>query len=300
MASTSPTIDELLPSWRRALRAKSLSERTITSYDLAADQLIDFLTADGHTLAVADITHRDLQGFLGQVLATRASATAKQRYASLRQLFNWLTLEEEITVNPFDKMSPPRVVETPVPVLTTEQLAALIAVCKGNTFDDCRDEALIRMFIDTGVRLGEMVGLNVSNIDLDLEVAVVLGKGRRLRSVPFGHRTTTALDRYTRRRRLHPAASSDSFWLGLKGPLSSSGISQVVLRRGAQAGLGRVHPHQFRHTFAHRWLSAGGSEGDLQRLAGWQSAQMLQRYGRSSADQRAVEAHRRLALGDDL
>jgi integrase len=145
-----------------------------------------------------------------------------------------------------------------------------------------------------------MAGLAVSNVDLDLEVAVVLGKGRRLRTVPFGKKTTTALDRYIRKRRVHRLAGSDGFWLGLKGPLSNSGISQIVLRRGADAGLGRIHPHQFRHTMAHRWLSAGGAEGDLQRIAGWASPQMLQRYGRSAADERAVEAHRRLALGDNL
>lgn len=74
-----------------------------------------------------------------------------------------------------------------------------------------------------------------------------------------------------------------------------------MLRRGAQAGLdGRLHPHIFRHTFAHRWLHDGGSEGDLQRLAGWKSPQMLQRYGASAADERARDAHKRLGLGDRI
>lgn len=293
-------LNDLLPSFRRALRAKNLSERTIASYDLAAAQLIDWLTDHDRPTTAGDITRGDIQGFLAHVLDTRASATAKQRYASLRQLFNWLHLEDEIETNPFDRLTPPRVVEQPVPVLTSTELKALVAACEGKTFDDKRDMALIRLFLDTGIRLGEMAALKVSDVDLDLEVAVVLGKGRRLRTVPFGRKTTTALDRYLRERRRHKDAHLDSLWLGLKGPLSDSGISQVVLRRGRTAGLGRVHPHQFRHTMAHRWLSAGGAEGDLQRIAGWQSSQMLDRYGRSAADQRAVEAHRRLALGDDL
>jgi site-specific recombinase XerD len=300
MPDKSTTLEELLPSFRRFLRAKNRSERTIASYDLAAAQLIDHLAGAGHSGIVTEITRGDIEGFLVHVLRNRASATAKQRYASLHQLFNWLLLEDEIPVNPFDRMTPPQVIEQPVPVISEDDLRALLATCNGPTFDDKRDAAILRFLIDTGVRLGELGALTMSDVDLDLERAVVFGKGRRLRFVPFGKKTTQALDRYERARRHHRHAHTEWFWLGLRGRLSDSGISQVVLRRGQAAGLGRIHPHQFRHSAAHRWLAAGGSEGDLQRLMGWQSPQMLTRYGRSAAEERAIDAHRRLALGDDL
>jgi integrase/recombinase XerD len=152
------------------------------------------------------------------------------------------------------------------------------------------------MFIATGVRLGEMAGVKLDSLARDEQSVFVIGKGDRGRWVPYSDKAAQALDRYLRMRRRHEHADLDWLWIGQRGRLTPSGITQVLRRRAKQAGLSDVRPHRFRHTFAHEALDAGMAEGDLQELAGWRSPQMLARYGASARSERARRAYRRIDL----
>jgi site-specific recombinase XerD len=290
----------VLREWEHALRAEHKSDQTVRSYTESARMLAAFLGGGADLLAV---TVDDLRRFLADLLEHRSPSTAAVRYRSLQQFYRWAVRDGLIDTSPMATMRPPSVPEKPVPVVSMEDLRKLLRACEGRDFLDLRDGALLRVMLEPGgLRRAEVIGLTIASVDLDSDVVVVLGKGKRLRSVPYGHRTGQAIARYMRARARHPYAQrTDALWLSQKGALTDNGLAQMLERRCAQAGITRIRPHQLRHTSAHLWLSeSGGDEGSALRLFGWRSRQMLSRYASSAADERAHAAARRLGIGDQL
>lgn len=294
------TLDELINSWLIDLRSRNLSAKTISTYSGAARRLETALP-ERCTKNVAEITRDDLREYFARIAQTRTPGGVSVDYRALQQFFKWADdVEEEITPNPMAKMRPPVVPEPETRVLRPEEIKALRKVCEGRDFMARRDLAIISLFLDTGLRLAEMAGISVPDVSIALREVSVLGKGRRARTVPFSHQTARALDRYERVRRNHKNAYLAGYWLAERlAVMTHDGVDQAIRRRGREAGILDLHAHMFRHTFAH-YSKDVLNDDELMRLAGWKSRQMLGRYAASTAEERAREAGKRVALLDRI
>ena len=298
MPNPAPDLAALVPSWQLSMRAERKSAATIASY---SEGVSAFLRWAKTANVIPEITKTNVQGFTAELLDAGAqAATARARHMALRRFAAWLVDEGEIDANPLLGVKPPKLDSKVVEALSDEQLRLLIKACSGKELIDRRDDAIVRLMAETGLRAGEVIGMQVADVDLQQGRATVRrGKGGKGRVVPFGPQTAAAVDRYIRARRAHRLSDTAALWLGGGGQtFSYAGLNMALKRRAQAAGIEGFHLHLMRHTAATRWLRAGGSEGGLMAVAGWSTRSMVDRYTGASASERAAAEARGLGLGE--
>lgn len=295
-----PAVDlaAMLPSWELSLRAERKSPATVKTYGDGARRFLAWCDSTG---APPVLDKPTVNAFTVALIDEGAeAATVRSRQLGVRRFSAWLAEEREVPADSLVGLRAPKLDQKVIEPLTEAQLKALIRACSGNAYRDRRDEAMVRFMLETGARAGEVVVIALADVDLPAGTVIIRrGKGAKGRMVPFGPQTARALDRYVRVRRMHKLADSPALWLGDRNRgFSYYGLHWALRGRAEAAGITGFHPHRLRHTTAHRWLAAGGSEGGLMAVAGWSNSDMLQRYTKARASDRAAVEARSLNLGD--
>ncbi|HEX9553239.1 MAG TPA: tyrosine-type recombinase/integrase [Streptosporangiaceae bacterium] len=220
------------------------SPRTLQSCREAACQL-----AGHHGGAdLLALTKDQVLAYLIGVRKTHSPATELVRFRSLRRFYNWAVKEDLIGRSPLHGVEN-RSVGSRRSRFPTSTTSALLKICDGRDHDARRDTAIIRLFCEPGAPpLAEMAAIRVEQLDMVRDQLIVLGKGSKWRTVPFGNVTGKALTRYLRAGSGHPLARLPLLWLGARGQaLTGKGIAQMIERRCHEAEIGKIHPHQLRH-----------------------------------------------------
>ena len=284
----------LLDGYLAALQArKNLSPFTIRNYGTDLRHFFDFL--DEHEAAIGSVDRPLVREYLSALVTSGlASASVARKVSTLRSFYRYLRTEGILDVDPMLGVRGPRRERRLPSFLTEEQVVTLIAAADRETPRGLRDRAVLELLYASGLRVSEVVGVDVAGMDLDERTVRVWGKGARERLVMMGRPAARAVERYLAEgrprlsRRLEPA-----LFLNRDGVRLSQRAVQLMVRRCAlAAGIDRsVHPHLLRHTFATHLLEGGAELRVVQTLLGHASVNTTQIYMHvtDSAKRKAIE-----------
>ncbi len=298
-ATGQTALNALVSAFLLDRKAQNLTPRTVTFYGERLGVFCAFCVSQG-IQDISEVTPDVLRAWLLNLAETHNPGGVLTFYRTLRAFLRWYQSEFDPPGwrNPIEKVRPPKNPLEPLEPIPAETLRALLSACKGETFTAARDRAVILCLFDTGVRAGELLALNVEDVDaLTGSVLVRQGKGRKPRTVYAGRVTRRALRNYLKHRQdTHPAlfvTAQD------RTRLTYNGLRQIILRRARQAGVKPPTLHAFRRTFALTMLRAGVDVFSLQRLLGHASLDVLRRY-LAQTDDDARAAHERGSPADRL
>jgi integrase/recombinase XerD len=287
-------LEDLLESWLVQMTAQRKSPYTLRNYEKAVHQYLTF--CDDNDLP-RDLSKSTLIAFMAA--QTGSAATAALVLSELKIFAKFIADEEGLDASGVLSVKPPKVDQTVVADVSTDDVKRMLKACDGSSLNDRRDKAALALFIDTGMRRAEMTALHVSDVDVrECVVTIRRGKGGKGRRSQFSPATAAHVDRYMRSRKQAGCdAHSGALWVSEQGkPVGYNAIDQALRRRAAAAGVAGFHLHRLRHSMAVNWMSLGGSQITLMAQAGWSSQTMVGRYVKAANERLAAEEFKRLGL----
>jgi integrase/recombinase XerC len=275
----------LLEDFLRYLQVeRQMSPHTLRNYGLDLSQFLEFIAPEGAEPVLEEVDYRQLRAFLAHSLKGRGKTTVARKLSALRTFFKYLQRQGVLAQNPAKLAPSPRVGKSLPHFLTVDEVFHLLAQPRGDEFGVLRDRAILEIFYAGGLRLAELAGLSLGDLDRKEGVVRVWGKGAKERLAFLGNAARAALSNYLPLRELllegKGRQGETALFLNFRGGrLSARGVARVVEKWARIAGLsGALTPHGLRHSFATHLLEGKADLRAVQELLGHASISSTQRY----------------------
>ncbi|HEY3413900.1 MAG TPA: tyrosine-type recombinase/integrase [Armatimonadota bacterium] len=308
------SLERSVEGWLLDGDIRQLSDRSLGNRRMVVDKLVWFLKDRAYErcgaaeirqfLAYLNHGHEDEGGRWGNPQCDKpvGPSTVQTYYVHVRTFFRWLVDEGLLTVSPVEGIRVPISRPDQIQPFSEAQIKALLAAARRSNHPR-RDEAIVALLVDTGIRASELCGLTLEMVDLQNGHLTVHGKGGKSRPIYFGLATKRALYQYLRE---DPRDEADAVFLGDRGTnsgegLTRSGLQKLIARLGRVAGIQatRCSPHTFRHTAAVFFLRNGGNGFALQKMLGHTTLKMTNHYV-ALADADVERQHRQYSPMDGI
>jgi len=288
------TMDAVISEYVASLKLRDLSPTTLVTYERVLSHFRDFIRRGQPDARVpfSAVTLRAARAYVAAKLGQEtlyanhphhkeregklSPHTVHQHVRVLWAFGNWLTKNNYKSTG-LENLEAPKLPETLIDILSPEEIDQLYNLYSPDTLIGSRWRATFAFFLQTGVRVSELVNLKMDDLDMDHYRAKIRnGKGRKDRDVSFGAKTWQPLDQYIR---FHRPTYTDYVFLSLEGePMTVSGIEQMMRNARRKSGIKKLHCHLLRHTFSTNFLLAGGSAFELQEQLGHTTLEMTRKY----------------------
>ncbi len=260
---------------------KNVSPHTERSYRSDLEQFAAFLGDQDP----AAITHQDLRRYLAHLISRRTSkASLARKLSSLRSFFKFLYRRGFVTNDPARLVATPKQERRLPAVLTVDDTLRLLEAPAADAPDPLRDRAVLETLYSTGIRAGELVGIDRQDIDRNERLLRVRGKGRKERIVPVGQTALDAIDRYCAEKK--PSVAEQAVFTGPSGKrLTARSVQRILEKYRKILGLSqKASPHALRHSYATHLLESGADLRAIQELLGHASLSTTQKYTHLNLD----------------
>ncbi|MFC1917840.1 tyrosine-type recombinase/integrase [Chloroflexota bacterium] len=318
MSTKLPSLDALIESFLVCCMTEGKSEKTIEFYAHNLSKFSRFTREQKMNLPVDQIGTAEARKFIFhlqnnavrwehspniKVHGRLSPFSIQANVRSIKAFWTWLFLEGYIPRNVMSALKLPKAPKKIVNTFSQEQIQTMLNNINHKSLKGMRDHLIILLLLDTGIRLSELVGLTIANIDFEQNCFQVRGKGDKDRMVPFGNGVRRVLWQYINesKSRLQFEESNQLFTTESGLPMKKRAVQTMISRLGKRSGIMgvRCSPHTFRHTFAKQYLMLGGDVFSLQRILGHSSLEIVRLYI-NLATSDIVEQHRRYSPIDNI